>query len=603
MSSSSARGIRPDVKTLFDTSGFLVPLLVYCAFAAIVYVIHGPDPTLNIDHISYIRLADEIRTEFPNGDYWRSYNTVRAYGVLLAYVFPLTGSHLVSFKLLLAAITVAYLFAFQLFMGLATASRARAMLFSLFSALFVSFGAAVWGMTDFAASLNRSIIVPFVIVLVWFFFRHFHSPWRYAAFPALIGLSLLHLSALHVYLVLGAFELLDFLFRRRCRIDRNLAHLALAIVASLALQAIMENIGNGTGSYIRYVLNMAVPIAEAPKPAPPAAAPAAGAPTTSAGAAATGAGAPAIEAPAPPVAKAPDRLTYQEAWRIERLAFPWRNVPPSLATIATMASSFGVIFLLALAGAFRAFRPGVAKPLDRQMATFACAVPLAAYGLQTVIYLTRDVMPIMPVNFEEVRAINMIMIPAVYFIFRLYELATPLRSLSPGVVRVAILVAFALQPIVVVRSLPAPWREGIIQEAVAQGLLRSSDAPRMLYARQLLGLAGEGRRFYYSSRPAMEWLERHAGPDDVVLTNLNEFHMSGVKTAGPFLGIVNLQVWELSRTTWAESVEATDRALATKDLAKVLSVARSLGATYAVVDWPVEGAAYRDEFYSVVRVP
>jgi TRAP-type C4-dicarboxylate transport system permease small subunit len=87
----------------------------------------------------------------------------------------------------------------------------------------VSFGASIWGMTDFAASLNRTIVIPFVILLAWFFFRWFHSPWRYAIFPALTLLSLLHLSALHVVLVFLAFEGLDFAIRRRFRPTRDLA--------------------------------------------------------------------------------------------------------------------------------------------------------------------------------------------------------------------------------------------------------------------------------------------------------------------------------------------------------------------------------------------
>ena len=427
-------------------------------------------------------------------------------------------------------------------------------------------------------------------MLVWFFFRRFPSPWRYAIYPALVLLSLLHLSALHVFLVFGVFEAFDFLIRRRCRIDRNVAFFALSLVASLVVQGLVENAGSGTGWYLRYVLNMAMPArTEAAKPAAEAKTP--------------GATAQAPVAPPPPAAGAPEeRLSYQEAWRIELLAFPWRNFPPSLATLATIASSFGVIFLLAMAGAIRAFRTGPAKTLDREMATFALAVPFAAYGLQVLLWALRDSIAVLPLNFEEIRVINMIMIPSVYFIFRLYELAPEAGRWSQPALRLAVMVAFALQPIVLVRALPAPWREALIDRAIDGGMLRSSDAPRMLYARQFLGLAGDGRRFYYSSRPAIEWLERHAGPDDKVLTNLNEFHMSRVKTVGPFLGVVHLQVWDVRRASWAESVEAIDLALASRDLGRVAALARSLGARYAVVDWPVDGAAYRDEYYSVIRV-
>jgi hypothetical protein len=196
----------------------------------------------------------------------------------------------------------------------------------------------------------------------------------------------------------------------------------------------------------------------------------------------------------------------------------------------------------------------------------------------------------------------MIMIPSVVFAFRLYELAPEPGGLSERTTRIAILAAFALQPILLVRALPAQWREGLIDQAIARGALRSSDTPRMLYARQFLGLADDGRRFYYSSRPAVEWLERNAGPNDRVLTNLNELHMSRIKSVGPFLGILDFQPWDVRRATWSRSLEAIDSALAARDLGRVMTLARSLGATYAVVSWPVEDAAYSDEYYSVIRV-
>jgi hypothetical protein len=296
------------------------------------------------------------------------------------------------------------------------------------------------------------------------------------------------------------------------------------------------------------------------------------------------------------------RLSNREAWRIELFAFPWRNLPPSLATVATIASSFGVILLLAIAGAIRALRSDTPRPADRPMVSFAFAVVLAAYGLQTVLWALRGRVPIFPVNFEEIRAINMIMLPAVYFVARLYEFGPRAGRISQQVFRIAVVAAFALQPILVVRALPGPWREGILQAALDRGIVKRSDAPRVLYARQFLGLAGDGRRFYYSSRPVLQWLERNALPKDKVLTNLNDLHGARVEVIGPFLGIVHMDVWDPKRGDWARTLEAIDRALASRDTGKVLSLGRRVGATYAIVDWPVEGAVYRDEHYSVVRV-
>lgn len=572
---------RPSLDNLPRAAAFVVALIAYCAFAAAVYFAHGSEPTLNIDHLSYLKLANEIRADNPDGNYWRHFNVVRFYGVIMAYAYDVTGSHITTLKLLLAVETVAYLLSFQLFMGLATRSRLRAILFALLSAFFVSFGASMWGMTDFSASLNRSIIIPFVVLLAWFFFRFFASPWRYAIYPALVALSLLHLGAMHVILVFGLFELLDFLLRRRCRFDLNLVWFGLAMLAAVGVQMAIEVSGVGAGDYVRQSIAMAT---KAPTPASAAAKP----PGT-------------VPGPRKPTTT-PTTLEPARAWEIELIAFPWRNFPPSLATLATILSSFGVILCLAIAGAARAYRLRSEIPADRPLATFALAVPIAAFGLQAVVWVLRKYSSILPINFEEIRSINMIMLPALYFVCRLYELVPDGRRIPATALRAAIVVAVVLQPILVLRMLPATWREGIVEAAIDRGVIKRNDSLRMLYARQFLGLGSEGRRFYYSSKPAIDWLKQHAGPNDRVLTNVDEFHGSGLKTVGPFLGVMDISVWELRRATWAEMVEAVNAALASRDLDRVRQLARSLGATYAVVDWPVEGAAYSDEYYSVVRV-
>ena len=566
------------------TAEFVVPLVLYVLFAAVVYFLQGPEPALSIDHISYFKLADEIRVQFPKGDYWRSFSSVRAYGVILAYLFPFTGSHIESLKALLAGMTVAYLAAFQVFMGLATRSRAEAVGFSLLSALFVSFGASIWGMTDFAASLNRTIVLPFVVLIIWHFLHKFDSPWRYAVFPLLILVSMLHLSALHVFLVFCVFEALDFLIRRRCRIDRNLAYLAAAIVASVALQGVFDSVGAGTSSFVKWTVAEAVqsmsrsqpppavPEATAPKPVPAA------------------------------VASGPSRLSPQEAWTIELMAFPWRNLPPSIATLAVMALSFGVIFLLSAWGALVVFRSAVATRLDKLMLMLAGAVVLTAFGPQTVLWVLRHVTSIYPVNFEEIRVINVLMIPSMYFVFRLYECVPAIWGIPRNGVRIAIIAAFIFQPILLIRTLPSQWREEIIEQAMIHGLLARSDAPRVIYARQFLGLAQDGARFYYSAQPVIAWLERNADRDDRVLTNLNEFHDTRTKSIGPFLKVLGFDVWDADRAKWAASLQEVDRVLATGDIDQVTALASRYGATYVVVTWPVKDAVYRDKFYSVVRV-
>lgn len=619
-----------------DRSAFWIPLVVYTCFAALVYVLQGPQPPLSIDHVSYFKLADDIRSEHALGDYWRSFTAVRGYGVLLAYVYDATGSHVTSLKVILAVLTVGYLWAFQGLMSLFTPKRSRAMLFAILAALFVSFGASIWGMTDFSASLNRTVIMPFVVLLVWFFFRNYGSPWRYVVMPAFILLSMLHLSALHVFLVFGAFELFDFALRRRFRIDRDVGAFVGAVLVALVLQGLIENAGSGTGGFVRYTLQMTVPSVaemlpnpEANKPrqatirAAQASSPRGGIALTQAESQVAGAGftmttsgggglgasagamteiEPVVEG-VPEVAATAKRMSNRDAWRIELLAFPWRNFPPSLATIATIVGSFGLIFALAAWGARRSLRLGQTRAFDLGMIGFALGVVLAAFGLQATLWALRDRIPIFPINFEEIRAINMVMVPAIYFVYRLYALAPAIGRFSQRAVRIAIVAAFVLQPIILVKALPASWREGLIEQAIGLGVLKSSDAPRMLYARQYLGLADEGKRFFYSSRPMIEWLERSIGPEEKVLTNLNELYGTRVRAVGPFLQIVTMDVWDPERARWARSIDAIDAAMLAQDLDRVLEIARSLDASYAVVDWTVPGAVYRDKHYSVVQVP
>jgi hypothetical protein len=173
--------------------------------------------------------------------------------------------------------------------------------------------------------------------------------------------------------------------------------------------------------------------------------------------------------------------------------------------------------------------------------------------------------------------------------------------LTPQAMRIAIVAAFIVQPIMLLRVLPAGAREAMIEKAVDLGAIKRSDSVRMLFARQYLGL-DEGRRFYYSTQPLVQWLSANMGPDDVVLSNLNELHMAGLKSVGSFLTVLDFQIWDPRRGHWAEVLDAVHRAAAQHDLDQMMSIARTLKATYVVTDWPVEDAVYKDKYFYVVRV-
>ena len=373
---------------------FGLSLAVYTVFAIVFYFLHGPEPTLSIDHIAYFRMANEIMAAHPDDDYWRDIGVIKSYGVLMAYVHTWTGSHIASLKLVLGVVTVLHLLAFELLMTLVTESKWRAMLISLLAAVFVSFGASFWGVTDFSASLNRGLAMPFFIAVVWFTLRYADTPWRHLTYSVLVLLSILHLSAYYLIAILALTYLIEAgmeKFQDRRSLGYFLGGILLAYVVQkfLAVASLtnVQNIGiiPYFGGDISGELDSAV------------------------------------------------------AWEVEMFALPWRNMPLPLTTILTIAASYGVFLLLAVSGAVRRYRVGFTR-IDRFMLAFTAAVILVSYGLQTSLWALRQFVTIYPLNFEEVRTINFIMIPSLYFVYRLYShyrngRTTTTRNIIPALPR------------------------------------------------------------------------------------------------------------------------------------------------------------------------
>src|SRR5262250_2092299 len=109
-----------DLPSKGRTIGWLLSLVLYSGFALAVFMVQGHHPLLGPDHVTYIELADSIAEARPAGDYWRETNSVRFYGVVLAYMHPWTGSHVLSMKVLLAVLTVLFLFSVELLFSLFT---------------------------------------------------------------------------------------------------------------------------------------------------------------------------------------------------------------------------------------------------------------------------------------------------------------------------------------------------------------------------------------------------------------------------------------------------------------------------------------------------
>src|SRR5262252_5106067 len=227
---SSATAIGHPLRTE-RTVGWLLSLVLYSAFAFAVFMAQGHHPLLGRDHVTYMELSDSIADSRLEGDYWRETNSVRFYGVVLAYMHPWTGSHVLSMKILLAALTVPFLLSAELLFGLFTESKWQAVLFAIISAFAVSFGAAAWGVTDSTALLARTMVAPIIVLCFWYWFRYRRRLHKYVVFPVLICASLIHLSTFYVIGVLGLLELWDFAANRKFRIDSQTA----AFLASMVV--------------------------------------------------------------------------------------------------------------------------------------------------------------------------------------------------------------------------------------------------------------------------------------------------------------------------------------------------------------------------------
>jgi hypothetical protein len=541
--------------------GWIASLFVYVLFAAAVFLFHGAEPELTVDHIAYFKSAEQILAAHPDGDYWRSISSLNFYGVLLAYAYGLTGSHVASLKLMLGGMTVLYLLAFELLATVFVSDKRHRVLFSLLSAFFVSFGASFWGVTDFFASLHRTIVVPPMLVLLWAFLRFRDAWWRYLIYPALVLLSAAHLSTYYLLLILTVYEAWDFVVERRLSVDRRLAYFALGIVLAMFTRFALDAVHIGFSQYVDYALSQAVHCSPlTPEQCIPAA----------------------------------------EAWEIERTAFPWRNMPLPVATVATIGLSYGLILLLTLAGLYRTWRGGFTW-LDRAMLGFAVAVATASYGPQTLLWALRQFVPIYPVNFEEIRAINFIVLPSLHFIYRLFSSSVAARGMA-GWLAVAIPVVVLLQPVVLLRALPAGVKVQLIETATSRGLIDRDDTLRKLYARQLLRLETHEPRFYYAMRGVLEWLEMNCKGSDRVLTDRNEVLLLKCSAVGPFVAMQGLAINTVARRSWQQEMRDVAAALRTSDMEEVRRAGAKYGATLAVVPWPVQEAVYRDELFSVVRL-
>ncbi|MCG6533931.1 MAG: hypothetical protein L7F78_04425 [Syntrophales bacterium LBB04] len=525
------------------------------------YFLQSSEPSLQVDHIAYWKSADQIIEQFPNGDYWRSMSPVKNYAVLLAYLYRITSDHIVSLKLILLVTTILYLLAFELFLSSFVREKGFRVLFSLLSAFYVSYGHSFWGFTAFSASLNRSIVIPFIVVLMWFFFRYEDKDRKYLVLPALVYLSLLHLSSYYVFVIFVLYEFLCLLlFRRRAfskRIVGLLSGLVLSWLAYVHLKLFGLS-GPTVGNFLA-AARILVPGQEC------------------------------------------DVLSGEETWAIELFAQPWRNFPVPMATVLGTLASQTFIWILSGFGLWKKMSEKL-DAWDRRMLLFGFCIVVCAVGPQFVIWILRRWFSIYPINFEEIRAISFLFLPLYYFVIQLILHTWRSVDISKKALALFVVISvFLIQPVYLFQMSPRSFRQWTYDFAVKSRILEDWDSQRSVYAKQVLGLDIDGGRYYYDLRNVIRWLELNTDAGDVVLTNRDELYLLRATTIGNTVGFLTCQtLFSIDRREWSEQVLEYARALSARDLKAIRRLAEKYHAKYAVVPWMVPTAEYSDRIYSVV---
>lgn len=546
--------------------GFLVSFALYIGFSGVTFVAMGPHPLLGGDHISYIQLADSIMEMRPWGDYWREMNSVRNFGVLLAYLHAYTYSHILSMKIILAIATVFYLFAFELWMSLFTALKWKRVLFAILAAFAVSFGVSSWGVTDSTALLNRTLVMPVTILAFWFFWRFSANPVKYLVYSFLVLCSPIHLSTFHIIGILIVLECWDFAVLRKGKLDARIFWFIGGLFLAFLTLVMVEQTRFSTNNIaVLFAMSKGTSTVAAPPTAPG------------------------------------DIITAAAAWKAELSLRPWRNMPIPLVNVANVISSYALIFLLAAVGFFIRRREGLNRNDWLMVGLFFSSI-VVSFGPQTLMWIARSFLPIYPINFEEVRALFVVMIPSIYFTFRLFEKAIEPGGRKAMAGAALIIIAYLGLPIFM-KSMSASAREHLLSVATGIGVVNAQDPAAVRNARSALGIGGGHiSPLYYSTEKLRVWLDLNAYPWTRVLTNRDDLCLLKLTLVGSRQSAAVAAISPKSGV-WIEELSDAQKALGSGKTEEVIRVAQKHGAELAVTPWPVTGALYSDEFFSVIRIP
>lgn len=538
---------------------YLLVILIYAFLSALSVALMGPEPSLRLDHLHYMRVADQIKELNPSGDYWRSISAVQTYEVLLAYISDLTGDYISALKVFLYLVSVLHMVACQRLFAMYTDRLWLSALFGFLCSVHVSFGFTFFGVTQFESSVGRSIIMPLNILALVLYLKYRTRLVRYLIMPAAVLLSVIHLSVCNLVLLLFVSEFLRLIRNIRQRPYLEMAALVLSAVSSVLIYWVLYVAGLLWDECVSYVNAMVAGGLEAP-------------------------------------------ITSVKAWEMERYIMPWRCFPPPLATVLASFASVGFIVAAAVAGLIRCIRRGL-NDNDRIIIWLVLSILVSAYGFQIILWALSYVCSVRPFSIEEVRSLSYMAIPLCYFVFRYFQLGgIECRTEWRIVASLALCALYLIQPLTLIRVLPERLRLRIYAACLEKGVIQPADDMRTCYARQQLGLDEGEDRFYYRVKDVVKWLNGHCGRGDIVLTSRNDLYVINAEIAGASASVIGVPSGSQRLQDCLRNNFDLQLFLGQRDYPEIMKMAQRIKAKFVVLPWVVPGALFRSGQLSIVAV-
>jgi hypothetical protein len=270
-------------------------------------------------------------------------------------------------------------------------------------------------------------------------------------------------------------------------------------------------------------------------------------------------------------------------------------MPLPMVNVANAVASSTLILMLALGGLLREARGGLSS-VDRFMAAMLVVVPLFAFLPQTILWGLRSVTSIYPATIEEVRAINLIMIPALYFVMRLFMRVLDGDGPHRRLTATAIIFAAIALPLFM-KAIPLWARERVLTAMTDLRIVDQSRPSSIVNARSALGLS-TGISLYYSTQRVREWLQANTPSQARILTDRDDMILLRDRVVvGPRQTVVKAFDATLEKTQFFLQLT---RAMEARDTVRLRELARACTADFVVVPWRADGALYVDDEFSVI---